>query len=282
MTGCVSSSSMTQYAATTSCYASVSQANLDAALSNFRTVGAGWEVRNLQPPTTATGRLICVPVPVSGPIVGPRTLENIACANSYVCEIATGVSSNLFSSTAGLPSSLLAFPMAQEITMQDIISQELGFQSRPVTASAFDFHACSNQFAISSTYALAGGAPILTATGAVNAANDSIALQNNSGWTAYALRFEGCPVSSTIAEIKYMLHLEGSPAQAAGSTGILAPGTGMVQHVNPSGHISVLSKVLNLPPIQLAIKAVGALGDSYVPGISGVASMVLSKLGLTF
>jgi len=281
-TASVSSSGMTQYTATPTAYAAITSNNLNAQLANFRTVGCGYEIRNLLPPTTATGRCIVTPVPVSGQLPGPNALSLSPLTNSYISTEVIGFGTPAAATTVGFASDLLALPLSQEVTMQDLISQELGFSARPIGPSAFDFRS-TNAIQFSTTIGVVGGNNETIAISALdpNNSRDNINHETALGWNAFALRFEGCPANTIIAEIKYVLHIEGTPNLQFGS-GIMAPGIGAVSHVNPKGHIDVLTKVLDTPFFQLATKAVGALGDKFLmPGYSSLQNSILAKLGFS-
>jgi len=278
--GSISGSGSTQYAGTTTAWAPVTVANLLASLSNYRVVGAGWEVRNLMPPTTATGRVLVAPVPVCGLLPGPIDLAANALNNNGITLVSLGFGPA--NGTNGFTGNLIELPFAQEVTMQDLIAQELGFQARPLGPSAFDFRSSNSNVDIGSTLSQVSG-DVTNAAGVVQyTSRDNVNSENNLGWNAFVMRFEGCPASVNIAEIKYIIHLEGTPSISTVS-GSMVPGVVIESHVDPIGHTTTLTKVLNYPVIQLAAKAVGALGDATLGGgYSTLQNLVLSKLGMTF
>jgi hypothetical protein len=287
MTGAsVNTAGMQQYTNTTVAYAATTQANLAGELTNFRVVGCGYKVRNLLPPTTATGRVIVAPIPVSGLFPGPSLLSSAAGNNNNIAASAIGI--NTGSLTNGFGSDILELPAAEEFTVQDIIANSIHLNCQPVTPAAFDFHSALNFIGYNAADNLIGGNAYNIVAGTVVAGNDSLASENALGWDAYMFRAEGLPVStSNCLEIEYIIHYEGTPKLPSGA-GTLAPGSAPKPHINLLGHMSVLSRVLNRPPIKLASDIVGSGMKGYKSLMSGdfggalsAGSSIMAKLGLT-
>jgi hypothetical protein len=287
MTGTsVNTSGMQQYLNTTVAYAATTQANLAGELTNFRVVGCGYKIRNLLPPTTATGRIIVAPVPVSGLFPGPSLLATAAGNNNNIAAAAIGV--NTGSLTNGFGSDILELPAAEEFTVQDVIANSIHLNCQPVTPAAFDFHNSLNFIGYNAADNLVGGNAYVITTGTIAAGNDAISSESAIGWDAYMLRAEGLPISVTnCLEIEYVIHYEGTPKLPSGA-GTLAPGAAPKPHINLLGHMSVLSRVLNRPPIKLATDIVGrgisgykALMSGDLGGAVSAGSSIFAKLGLT-
>lgn len=195
MTGAsVNTAGMQQYTNTTVAYAATTQANLAGELTNFRVVGCGYKVRNLLPPTTATGRVIVAPIPVSGLFPGPSLLSSAAGNNNNIAASAIGI--NTGSLTNGFGSDILELPAAEEFTVQDIIANSIHLNCQPVTPAAFDFHSALNFIGYNAADNLIGGNAYNIVAGTVVAGNDSLASENALGWDAYMFRAEGLPVST--------------------------------------------------------------------------------------
>jgi len=81
---------------------------MTAVFSNYRVVGGGIQIRNLQPPTSATGRVIVAPVPLCGTVPGPSVLGINAMVNANAAFVIAGVQAT--SNTSGIPSDILELP----------------------------------------------------------------------------------------------------------------------------------------------------------------------------
>lgn len=278
--GSILETGMAPYVASTSCYAAVSLANLSSVLTNCRVVGGGFQVRNLMPPTTCTGRLILAPVPLSGVPPGPKLLGNQVAGVSKVVDIAIGIAPP----ATGFASSILELPKAKELTMQDLIASTLEFTFHPITAKAFDFCATDDSTDYNSADSMIGNDALTNATGTIIGAHDSLASSSiGLGFDSAAILFTGCPASTTIAEIKYVLHFEGTPSMPSSSTGTLAPAVTPKVIVRPAQHLNILGKVLSRDNVRLATGlAASVAGGGVAGGASFVARTALAKLGLSF
>jgi hypothetical protein len=261
-------------------------AQMDAVMSNFRFVAGGYEIRNLIPPTTATGRVIVAKVPVSGYFPGPNALASNSFLNWNIANGAVQVSSISNSYSTGFPSGILSLPWAEEFTMQDIISDTIRVSHRICSATAYDFHQTGSNAAENATVDLAGGLAVTGSSGVPVTGIDSLTDETAIGWDAVLIRFEGLPASTTgVAEIKYIQHYEGSPSVSASTSGtILAPSSSTEPHVDPIGLLNVTQKLSVEPSISLVSKIVGAAGSWLGRQITtkgpDLMSAILSRMGL--
>jgi len=291
-TASVASTSMYNYVGAYTAYAAVTQTNLSNQLANFRVVGGGIEVRNLMPPTTATGRVITATVPMADVLPGPNALSNTSISNFTLVNKLTSVvpssGSHVSQGTSGLPSTILQLPGAVHLSSQDLISSNLKVNFKPCSPEAFHFRSTQNDYILGYTGSTAineaAGANLVSGIPATsyNNLNDSFASKAPLGFDAILLRFEGCTPSTTIADVKYVLHFEGSPTVTNNVASIIADAQAS-SYVDIAGHQSVLSKVLSMPNIMIGMDALASGISGFAKGgMIGAASNVLSKLGMTF
>lgn len=270
---------MYQYATSSSFFAGAKESNLIASLANYRVVGAGLEVRNLLAPTAATGRVIVAHVPSTGLYPGPNTLDASALNNEDVATLLTGLDPG--STTTGYSTDILELPESCEFTLQDIIANAISTEFRPFAPSAFEFHNSSAVAALTSTQEEVAGDPVVTATGVVTINHDNFSNENFGGWDCIILNIFGAPAStSAVAEVKYVIHLEGTPALPSGK-GTLAPSAKSDKIVDPIGMNAVLAKVHSGPRTSLVSKLVDkslSIAQNYFKGKSLIQS-ILTETG---
>jgi len=261
-------------------FAAASQTNLSGVLTNWRVVGCGFQIRNLIPPTTATGRIICAKTPALGPIAGPNLLSNSALnMGNGIIPLYTGI--NTGASTTGFATDILELPDAQEFTIQDVISTAVQVNLKPLSPAAFDFYDTSNDQSVSSSWNLIAGDYLTSGTDAVSGFVDSVNGEIVRGWDCLLINANGLPASTNCFEIKYIYHFEGTPVLQS-SAGAITPGIEPKVHVNPTGHALVLSKICAMPSMRVIGSAVSAMTDAYFGnGTANLARTVLSKLGIT-
>jgi hypothetical protein len=284
ITASTGSNGMAGYVNSTRAFASVTQANLSAVLTNYRLVGVGYQVRNLMPPTTATGRLIIAKVPCTGPIPGPAILSSsVAQYGDGLVPLYCGI--NTGASTTGFPTDILELPDAQEFTLQDIISDAVQITLKPISPAAFDFSDTSNDIQINSAVSMVAGDAVVNATSLISTGYSSVSGEVVKGWDCALVTAFGFPASTVAFEVKYIYHFEGTPF-TENTAGALTPGAQPTTHVNPMGHSKVLSAVLKQPSMKFVTSAVSSMADAYFgPGAGklggALGSTILSKLGIT-
>jgi len=280
-TSSVYTTGMTRYAAGSN-YAAVTQFQIGSKLSNYRLVGGGVELRNLLPPTTATGRVIAVNVPMSGSGPGIQALENFNVtnyiSNAHISGIGQVAGSSSTDGTIGYSSSILSLPGAVEMTIQDLISSALAINFKPVSPRGFDIRNTKNINVIGQT----AYADVRQVVGsAATTVADNIGTLEPYGWDCILLKFEGLPASTVCADLKYILHFEGTPALDVTSGGLVADADN-VPHVNVLGFYNVLDSVLASPSIKMIGSALASGIAGYASGgIGGAISSIMSKVGFT-
>jgi len=248
---------------------------------NYRVVGVGFEIRNLLPPTTATGRIIVAPIPVTGRHPGINALTSYPSPGASVIALMTGTGP-----LGGWSTDILELPDAVELTVQDVIAQTLSLNAQPITPRAFEFITANNIISSNTTPSQWEGLGTITVATGVTATNDNLSLTAGGiGWDGFAMLMTGLPVSVVNAlEIKYIYHLEGTPVIQSGA-GALVPAVTPKTHVNPTGHMSVLSKTLNQPCIKIASKVMESGVKGFMSGgptgaANGAMRTLIAKLGL--
>jgi hypothetical protein len=270
---------MTQYANSVTSYAACTLVNLSLEVQNFRTVGAGIEIRNNLPPTSATGRVIVSKVPVSGQQPGPGALGANVLLNSYIAYATVGIGGT--TANTNLPSTIMEYPDTQEVTVQDLITNCLAVNFRPLSPQAFNFQQSADKVLVNATTTLVSGDVVTTATGAPTA-NDAV--YSAIGWDAILIRCEGLPASTAnCIEIKYIHHYEGTPTVAlGGGTGITISSEQPKPPVAPIKHLMILDQVLASPSIRLLAKTVAQGAIAYGTGGSSLLMATMAaKLGVT-
>lgn len=177
--------------------------------ASYRVVGSGIQVRNLMQPVSTQGRVYAAKVTGTGFIPGPTWL-------GY-----SGAKDNIMNSLirmTDIDSRILTLPESTETTMQDLIQSCLPVNTRPTSAAATHFR--------STAAATAWGPGLYSGevlwTPGNNPSSCELASQHSYGRDAILLDFAGCPPNTIIAEVKYVLHYEGTPAMADAS-GVVVP-----------------------------------------------------------
>lgn len=250
----VGTTSMFNYAAgATTVSAAISLANMQNAFSAVRVVGVGIRLRNLLPPTTATGRLYVAPFCYSGSQPGPNLLAGAAMVNWQVAEYIS-VPCTTTSTTAGVLSSLVELPGSQEYTMQDLITSGVEVWLKPVSPEAFTFHNTYNfTGGLTGTVVQSSGETTSNAgTGVVaGGTSDTTSCANWGGFEGLLIRAEGMPFNTVALDMEYIYHLEGTPAVSQNTGGGLIPTAPAASFVDLNGFNSVLSEALTRPVINL-------------------------------
>jgi hypothetical protein len=286
MSTSISSSSSLAYTVgvSTSIYAATSITALQAQFSSYRVVGVGFKIRNLLPPSTATGRLIVAPVNMVSGGVGPSTLTTTSVYNNNFVNLCTGAYPGALNSAYN--AGILAFPSALECTSQDVIVDSLGIFLKPISPDAFAFTNCDTSPTLNATQYYGTGEVVTAATGLIVSADNTGSIFRG-GWEAIALRGEGLPVSVNCFEIQYILHYEGTPATGYLAAGTMVPSAPARSVININGFNDALSKALSKQNIGIAsdLIATGALGFASAGpagAIKDIGATILAKLGMQF
>lgn len=220
-------------------------ASLKALLTNYRVVGWGIELRNLVPPTAATGRVYVAKVPSVGQYPSWYDITAII-ANAGTVTAAELVEAATGYWTGGtnnnLPSSILSLPEAQEYSLQELITGVLGVNGLPVDPRAFWFKptTAAASFTTGTNDAIMLGGAVGQATVSLGGTPLDSFTNTTNGFEAILIRFDGFPASTEAIEIKYVYHLEGTPVLTSVSA---AP---VQDNAEPSPHMpGVFESVLS-------------------------------------
>jgi hypothetical protein len=269
---------MAAYGANAFAYAAVTLANLSAVLSNYRLVGGGFEIRNLLAPTATIGRLIVAKAPATGPSPGPTLLQGLAGLAIDIAPLINGI--GLISSTIGYSSDLIELPEAVEYTVQDVITNALCINLKPVSPNAFAFHNSASSSAYSASASMTAGTAYGTGTDTISPYPDSLSSMMTEGWDTVCLVANGLPANTTACfEIKYIYHFEGTPSLVTGA-GTMVPASEPQTSIDPVGHMNILSKVLSSESIRLVSKLASAASAAYFTPGARIAT-AMAKLGLS-
>lgn len=256
-------------------YAAAKQSNLAGQLTNFRTVGMGIEIRNVSPPTSATGDVIIAKVPISGQLAGPTALGSLTDVQS-MCKVVLGLDPG--STTVGWTSDILELPDSDETSIQNLIGNALQVNCKPINSDAFIMRATNNDAVVAAANNLASGV-VVNNSGVPNYI-DALVSELFNGWDAILITTQGAPVSQNVLEVKYIYHFEGTPALPSGA-GTVVPSMEVARFVRPLALWSSLEEALNRPSIQLISKVIGEAARSfYSNNKDAVNKLVRSKLGL--
>lgn len=270
-------------------YGPAAQGNLSAEFANCRVVGWGYRLRNQMPPTTAVGRVIWAAVPTNGDVPGFQTVLNLGCFNSTMLGRETGLYFSGSSLVLGAPSSIMAFPHAGELSIQDLIGQALEMVGTICDYKFCDFHTTNTNTPITATSSSGTSVGVTTATNVVTYVDNEDAV-NYRGWNTYIVRMEGLPPSTVVAELDYIYHYEGGAPAPLSSVGIVMHDSPSETHVNTAAlhrcvDMSVVSKSVRFAEQIFASDFLGAastvIGKRNSRKVkSFIQQQAMSKLGL--
>jgi len=278
----VGNTGMSQYFTTTAAYAVTSLVNAQTAFQSMRVVGAGFRIRNLIPPTTATGKVIVAPFCMSSSQPGPATLSNVLIDNyqlaNYVA--APGAQSN---AVLGLQSNIIELPGSEEYTVQELITNAVHCWLKPIAPTAFNFHNLYDATQIIGSFNYLAGSAEFTSGAVFNASNSDVAdVCNWAGFEGIVIRGEGLPPGVSCLEVEYIYHFEGTPFLSPTSGGQLIPTAAPSSFVDINGFNSVLSNALNHPVVSLVEAGVRAgVGALDTPVGHGLLANMMARMGLS-
>lgn len=208
--GSAQSSSGGAWPSNPTCWYTATTGQLAGVFSTYRTVASGIQIRNLQQPVSTQGRLYAAKSSGTGWIPGPIFMNETA-SQQDLMNIVLGISD--------VDSRILTLPESMETTMQDLIQNCLPITSRPTSAACTQFKnpMTYNQWAVERLVGEAIFQPVPLTLIQVEPSN-----AHSYGRDVILLNFTGCPPNTTVAEIKYVYHYEGTPAMT-GSAGVVTP-----------------------------------------------------------
>lgn len=208
--GSASSSSAGAWPMNTTCWYTATTGQLAGVFSTFRVVASGIQIRNLQQPVSTQGRLYAAKSSGTGWIPGPVFLGETASQQALM---------NIVLSMSDVDTRILTLPESMETTMQDLIQNCLPINSRPTSAICTQFKN-PTPFNVWADQRVVGETIINPNNSTLHQTEVSSA--HTYGRDVILLNFTGCPANTTVAEIKYVYHYEGTPAMT-GSAGVITP-----------------------------------------------------------
>lgn len=252
LAGTTSGGTTNSYAASTNVYPAITEGTMQAGGSVYRTVCAGFRIKNLLPFSTITGRVWVIPFVCGKPYVPASYLGNgTAVAPSDLLDVYSGTT---------LPSSMINAPGAREFTLDELMNNVLECTYRPCGPGAFEWRTVDlSAPVLNATDSLIGDyQTVATATGAVEVGN-----KNTRGNTAccsdmlgFTLLASGLPVSTTSFEIEYVYHYE-------------------LNGTNSSSGISTTNSLVAVTRGVKARKGKYEIPESIVAAVSAIAPVAL-------
>jgi len=200
---------------------------LSGVCTEFRVVGGGIRIRNLQPALTGTGRIYvaCVPVAAGG-MIDYGAMDVVAGGSN------TGMYSGLFSNL-GLPSPALCFspaiqalPLASDFVVSSLIEgDEIDVNFQVFHPALYNFKPALTSNVSANGFLYTDSASVFLATGAVDARSVPKASTQCDGSAAIIVYCEGFPTSGVNIEVDIIYHLETTPKLSANAT---SSGSGIV------------------------------------------------------
>jgi hypothetical protein len=232
-------------------FAAANFGNLSGVMSSARVVGGGFRLRNQMIATACQGRVIWAELPVTGDPVGYSTMLNVGETSNAAYTRMTGqvIGSAAANATGGAPASILTFPHAGEFSMQDIITNTMEFVFRKASYDFTRFHNTNigSTIATGITY---GTGLAYSSSGILTQDNQDCV--NYEGYNCFVITITGCPVSTLVAELEYIYHLEGSPPTPSSAVGLVVPDTESKVVINTAMH----QKVVDLSAMSTPVKMV--------------------------
>jgi hypothetical protein len=221
---------------------------LAASADKYRTVCAGYRLKNLQPFNTVTGRVWVIPVPLSDVHIPYTYLQSgTAVPSANLSDIYIGYGSNMVT--------YINQPGAMEYTFDQLINNQVLAVSRPIDPSglAWKQSRVTATSDLNSTDTLGGEfIAINTSLGtAVTSTHTIDNTTNMSGQVGFVIYISGCPNSSAVMEVEYIHHYEyiGNGYNGVTNTNVIVPTSRAVpmpkgMYISPE---EVLGKLAAIP-----------------------------------
>ncbi len=216
MTACIGSGNATMtwggtgaYTTNTDIFFLASNSALSGAFINYRIVGGGVRIKNMQAPLGATGRIEIAQVPLAGTGITSLALDTVAFSFPDLTQAYLGATSNNGDNFI----SLLGFPHADEYTVTELLTHDIAASFKPSGPDSLEFYKTVPRTIGSSGYeVIDDGALQPLNTTSVAASKVITGLPTIAkGWNAICIRGTSFPAGATL-EIEYILHLEGTPS----------------------------------------------------------------------
>lgn len=194
----------------TTSYSAVSNS---APLLAGRVISMGLRFKNLLNFSSVTGRIRYAP------FVSPKYIPDgimsatvVPASNAYTFFL-NGTTPNILNMLG-----------ADEITLDELIEDELLLVSRPVDPTGTEFKSYMLYNTLNATYDILGPQPgfVSHATGVIADTDDS-ELSSFKGLNAWVIEASGLPANTSCFEVEYIYHVEGQPKAVTSSDSTLVP-----------------------------------------------------------
>jgi len=188
---------------------------LDGIMSNYRVVAHAIRIRLEIPQNLATGRLIVARAPRSRSDPNARLLFAKTYGFDYQTSAYAPITTYPCNPVANSPF-LLETPESQEFSMIDLMGNDIVVINAPNSYDAFKFCDIAQSVIIGTGLEESDDTITSNTTGTVQSVGR---VDNYPGWDDIYLYFDGLPATGVpVANIEYILHLEGSPNISSAST----------------------------------------------------------------
>lgn len=263
--GATPSNSTVTYAYNTFAQGASSVGQLSNLFSTYRTVGGGVQVRNLMQPVSTQGRVFAAKIASNSCIVPAVILNNEAISGAQAFKYSANMD--------GIDSRILNLPESTENTMADLIQNVLPISFRSCSATN-SFFRNSN----TSAYLGGSGADALYFGSLLGKPNTGSQMQfcsttdSSYGFDIILLRFTGCPANTLVAEVKYTLHYEGTPALAT-EQGVAVPDMTSVGPHMPQTARALETAASRRSERSSWVEDVTEIGKSFLKGVDYVGKI---------
>lgn len=217
------------FAGATRMYRGVPNGQMTANLTDFRVVGFGVRIRNLQPPGTATGMIEIAQVSCSRHMPNEGILQAYGPTDDYLVKATTGLISS-----SGALTSLLSLPEADEYAVQELMANDIMCIGKTTGPAWKALKVTQIDAAYNATMAAVDYGELFdTTTGALKLLTPDYADSTSvEGRTCVAIRLRGFPASTIALDMEIIYHLEGTPSTT--SNQYIQSGTGALAVIHPA------------------------------------------------
>lgn len=248
----------------------------------FRVVGFGLRISNLQPPGTAVGRILVTAIPGLNRLPNEQALSAEADTAATWTTLTTGAF-GLPGNSSGLFAGLANYPSTEIFTVQELMANDIIVNSHVTSADYYRFRPAEG----GTTGMILGGTQYYHAedmmyNSATSAPNLTYAGTNKNldltGLSCIIVQLEGVPNSAECLTIEVTLHMEAIPVN--GVTSYFAGGESTSSPMDPDVCTKIIAASCREPACHL-MSAARAHGRGVLKGAAkGLASMVMAKFGI--
>jgi hypothetical protein len=251
--------------------------NLSNLVTQFRVVSWGLRIRNLQPPSTATGMIEIAQIPASRYFPSANAVSTQLATTGPLLSLITDNSLS-YVNTYGL-NSLLQFPDSDEYAFQELMNEDVRVIGKVCSAHHTDFKSVTSNFGFNTTMNVVEEGGLDTTAGALIAAAGGPQTCDCGGRTLILINIRGLPTSVTypILDIEVIMHIEGTPP-AVTTASTFETGSTSLALVSPDTVAKCISRLNNGPPANLIPPWIMHHGRQFGLGVQD--GVISSRLGL--